>query len=136
MRYLIDTNVISELRKRQNANKNLLHWFEQVSEQQLFLSVLTIGEIRNGIERIRRRDAESAEHLDAWLQQVEDTMAGNILPITRTIANHWGTLGIPNRLSVIDSLLAATALVHDLTLVIRNTRDVETTGVKLLNPFE
>lgn len=136
MSYLIDTNVLSELRKHNNADPNVLRWFEQIKAEELFLSVLTIGEIRNGIERIRRRDMKQATQLEQWLQQVETAMETRILPVTLTIANRWGQLGIPDPLPVIDSLLAATALVHDLTLVTRNVRDVAKTGVKLINPFE
>lgn len=90
MSYLIDTNVLSELRKHNNADPNVLRWFEQIKAEELFLSVLTIGEIRNGIERIRRRDMKQATQLEQWLQQVETAMETRILPVTLTIANRWG----------------------------------------------
>ena len=136
MGYLMDTNVLSELRKREKADANVRRWFEQVDEETIFLSVLTLGEIRNGIERIRRRDPSGAAALEAWLLRVESEMAGRILPVTAVIADYWGRLGVPDPVPVIDSLLAATALVHDLTLATRNVADIERCGVKYINPFQ
>lgn len=95
----------------------------------------SIGEVRNGIERLNRRDPAAAENLDRWLSKIENDMAGRILPVTTPIADRWGRLNAPDPLPVIDSLLAATALEHDLTLVTRNVDDVQRSGVKLLNPF-
>lgn len=135
MGFLIDTNVVSELRKGKRANAKVRQWFAAVDEGDLFLSVLTLGEIRNGIERLRRRDPTSAATLEAWLTQLTATMRDRILPITPSIADRWGRLGVPDPRPVIDSLLAATALVHDLTLVTRNVTDVEYSGAKLFNPF-
>lgn len=135
MGFLIDTNVVSELRKGKRANARVRQWFTAVDEGDLFISVLTLGEIRNGIERLRRRDPASAATLEAWLTQLTATMRDRILPITPSIADRWGRLGVPDPRPVIDSLLAATALVHDLTLVTRNVTDVEYSGAKLFNPF-
>ena len=135
MGFLIDTNVVSELRKGKRANARVRQWFAAVDEGDLFISVLTLGEIRNGIERLRRRDPASAATLEAWLTQLTATMRDRILPITPSIADRWGRLGVPDPRPVIDSLLAATALVHDLTLVTRNVTDVEYSGAKLFNPF-
>ncbi|WP_446811555.1 type II toxin-antitoxin system VapC family toxin [Methylomonas sp. 2BW1-5-20] len=135
MGFLIDTNVLSELRKKDRANTGVKQWFASVDGKSLYLSVLVIGEVRNGIERLRRRDPAAAENLDRWLSKVENDMAGRILPVTTPIADRWGQLNAPDPLPVIDSLLAATALEHDLTLVTRNVDDVQRSGVKLLNPF-
>lgn len=136
MGFLIDTNVLSELRKKERADPGVRQWFANVKGDDLHLSVLVIGEVRNGIERLRRRDPVAAVSLETWLSKVETDMAERILPITSAIADRWGRLSVPDPLPVIDALLAATALTHDLTLVTRNVADVERTGVRLLNPFK
>jgi len=135
MGFLIDTNVLSELRKKERANPGVQHWFADVAGESLYLSVLVVGEVRNGIERLRRRDPAAADNLERWLTKVQTDMAGKILPVTTNIADRWGRMNAPDPLPVIDSLLAATALEHDLILVTRNVDDVQRTGVKLLNPF-
>lgn len=136
MGYLVDTNVISELRKKDRCNANVRDWFNQTDNDLIYLSVLTIGEIRQGIEKIRHRDEIAAISLQNWLQQVEINASRRILPITEAIANRWGYINSGNPLPIIDGLLAATALEYDFTLVTRNTKDVERSGVRLLNPFE
>ena len=135
MGFLIDTNVLSELRKKERANPGVSRWYAGVAGESLYLSALTIGEVRNGIERLRRRDPAASASLEAWLSKVEADMAGRILPVTTAIADRWGRLGVPDPLPVVDSLLAATALEHDLILVTRNVIDVKRTGVRLINPF-
>lgn len=135
MSYLLDTNVISELRKGKRANSNVTAWFAGVAEEEIFLSVLTIGEIRRGIESVRRRDADSAAALDRWLALLSEAHGDRILPVDRAIAEEWGRMNVPDPLSVVDGLLAATARVLGLTLVARNLADVEGTGVELLDPF-
>ena len=135
MGFLIDTNVLSELRKQQRANPGVKQWFASVAGDSLYLSVLVIGEIRNGIERLRCRDPIAANNLEAWLLRVETEMAERILPVTSNIADRWGRINSPDPLPAIDSLLAATTLEHDLVLVTRNIADVERTGVRCLNPF-
>lgn len=135
MEFLIDTNVLSEMRKGARANPGVRDWFSQVDGDRLYVSVLTLGEIRQGIEQIRRRDPTAAQSLQHWLHRLETDNDQHILPITRMIADRWGRLNVPDKLPTIDGLLAATALVHDLTLVTRNVRDVERSGVKRLNPF-
>jgi toxin FitB len=136
MEYLIDTNIWSELQKRERVNQGVKHWYEQVAIEELYLSVLVIGEIRRGIERLRRRDPQQAERLEQRLQQLQAIMRDRILPISAAIAECWGRINVPDPLPVVDGLLAATALEHDLILVTRNVRDVERSGVRLLNPFE
>lgn len=136
MGFLIDTNVVSELRKGKKANAKVRQWFESTDESDIYLSVLTLGEIRNGVERLRRRDPASAAVLESWLHQLVMTTTDRVLPITPAIADRWGRLGVPDPLPVIDSLLAATALVHGLTLATRNVADVKRTGVPVFNPFE
>lgn len=94
------------------------------------------GEIRAGIERLRRRDEAGAASLEAWLVQVETGFGARTIPVSREVAETWGRMSVPDPLPVVDGLLAATAKVHGLILVTRNTKDVIRTGVALLNPFE
>lgn len=101
----------------------------------LFLSVLVVGEIRQGVERLRRRDPKQADVFDRWLRALRRDYGERVLPVTAAIAEEWGRLNVPDPLPVVDGLLAATARVHSLTLVTRNAAQVERTGVNLLNPF-
>jgi predicted nucleic acid-binding protein len=135
MGFLIDTNVLSELQKGERADAGVRAWFNAADPRELYLSVLVIGEIRQGIERLRRRDAVQAERLEQRLAAIKAGFASRILPISERVAERWGRNNVPNRFPVIDGLLAATAQEHDLTLVTRNTSDVERCGVSLLNPF-
>jgi hypothetical protein len=135
MGYLIDTNILSELQKGNRCHSGVQRWYAATDSNELFLSVLVIGEIRQGIERLRRRDTIQSVRLEQKLLAIETCMAGRILPVTQAIADLWGRLNAPDPLPVIDGLLAATALEHDLTLVTRNVRDVKRSGVRLLNPF-
>ncbi|HEX3554602.1 MAG TPA: type II toxin-antitoxin system VapC family toxin [Thermoanaerobaculia bacterium] len=135
MSYLVDTNVVSELRKGRRCDPGVAAWFAEISSEELFLSVLTLGEIRKGIESIRRRDQASAEVLERWLHELAATYADRILPVDQAIADQWGRFNVPDPLSMLDSLLAATASLHGMTLVTRNLKDVERTGVDCLNPF-
>jgi hypothetical protein len=132
--WLVDTNILSELRKGDRAPTGVRAWFDGAAEDELFTSVLVLGELRRGLESIRRRDLPSALALEQWLGRLTDTFGDRILPIDMAIADRWGRLNVPDPIPTVDSLLAATALVHDLTLVTRNTRDVERTGVRLLDP--
>jgi predicted nucleic acid-binding protein len=133
--YLLDTNVISELRKGERADAHVTAWFADVAEEEIFLSVLTIGEIRRGIESVRRRDPDSAAALDRWLNLLSETHGDRLVPIDRAIAEEWGRLNVPDPLPVVDGLLAATARVLGLTLVTRNVADIAGTEVLVLNPF-
>ena len=135
MSYLVDTNVVSELRKGRRCDPGVASWFAEVSSTEIYLSVLTVGEIRKGIENIRRRDERTAMVLEAWLSKLVETHSDRILPVDESIADQWGRYSVPDPLPVLDSLLAATASVHGLTLVTRNLRHVERTGVDCLNPF-
>jgi hypothetical protein len=133
--WLVDTNVISELRKGAKANRSVAAWWDGVDDDDIFLSVLTIGEIRGGIESVRRRDAPGANSLDRWLSRLVRDQEDRILGIDVAVVDLWGRLNVPDPLPVIDGLIAATAIVHGLTLVTRNVSDVERTGVELLNPW-
>lgn len=135
MTLLLDTNVLSELRKGDRTHAAVRAWFESTNEGDLFTSVLVLGELRRGVESIRRRDRISAEALDQWLHRLTETFADRVLAVDAAIADRWGPLNVPDPVPTVDGLLAATALIHDMTLVTRNTRDVQRTGVRLLNPF-
>ena len=135
MSFLVDTNIISELRKRERADEKVRTWFASVTDDDLFLSVLVIGEIRQGIECIRERDSRQAEALEAWLSRVRKLFGPRLLPITESVAEEWGRLNRIRPLPTVDSLLAATAKVNGLTLVSRNATDFSGTGVSILDPF-
>jgi toxin FitB len=137
--YLIDTNIISELRKKSKANPGVLKFFQQAADREthLFISVITIGELRRGVELIRYRgDRSQANLLENWLQTVVVDYTDRILDFTELEAQVWGRLRVPHPQNAIDKQIAATALTCGLTLVTRNVSDFENTGVSLLNPFE
>ncbi|MCP4664072.1 MAG: type II toxin-antitoxin system VapC family toxin [bacterium] len=135
MSFLVDTNVVSELRKGERCDPGVASWFSRLSADEIYLSVLTIGEIRKGIELIRRRDPKAAESLETWLAELKAAHSARILPLDPEAAEEWGRLNVPDPLPMIDSLLAATAKVEGLTVVTRNVKDVTRTGVACLNPF-
>ena len=136
MSLLLDTNILSELRKGARANLRLREWFDDVTADEIYLSVLVVGELRRGIERVRQRDLKQAAALERWLTRVMTDHAERILPVDTSIADLWGRLTAKRPGSVIDTLMAATALVHGLVLVTRNVKDVAWTGVSYLNPFD
>jgi toxin FitB len=133
--YLLDTNVVSELRKGRRCDPGVASWFAEVSSEEIYLSALILGEIRKGIENIRRRDQPAAEALEGWFQELVATHSDRILSVDQSIAEQWGRFNVPDPLPVLDGLLAATASVYNLTLVTRNLQDVERIGVDCLNPF-
>lgn len=134
MSYLLDTNVVSEVR-RSKPNPKVIDWLGHLPPGAAYLSVLTLGEIRRGIERLRRHDQDQAQHLTEWLVQLEGSYGDRVLPVTAAIAQEWSRLMVPDPLPTVDGLLAATARVHGLTLATRNTADVARSGVPVLNPF-
>jgi len=137
--YLLDTNVVSEMRKRERANPGLLVFQRQLSTEagDVYLSVITVGELRRGIELIRYRgDLDQARVLEQWLENLLVEFEEKILDFGREEAQLWGRLRVPHYENALDKPIAATTLIYDLTLVTRNTGDFETTGVKLLNPFQ
>jgi predicted nucleic acid-binding protein len=134
--FLIDTNVIAELRKGPRANDHVRAWFQKLDPDAIALSVLTIGEIRRGIENLRRRDQLTARALERWLQRLVAEHRDRIVPISEAIAEQWGRLNAPDPIPVVDGLLAATALVHGFTLATRHVRDIGRTGVRFVNPFD
>jgi toxin FitB len=132
--WLLDTNIVSELRKGERADTRLRAWFAAADEDTLFTSVLVVGALRRGIESLRRRDVPSALALEYWLVALTDGFADRILPVDQAVAEEWGRLNVPDAVPTVDGLLAATARVHGLTLVTRNTRAVARAGVLLLDP--
>ena len=134
-RFLLDTNVISELRKRDRADAHVRTWIDDHRDDEFWLSVLVVAELRRGVELIGRRDAAAASTLMIWLDSTIVGYEDRILPVTLEIGQRWALLSVPDPVPVIDGLLAATALEHDLTLVTRNVNDVMRTGVAVVNPF-
>jgi predicted nucleic acid-binding protein len=133
--YLLDTNVVSELRKPK-ANRGVSSWFEDVDSAELYLSVLVVGEIRQGIERLRLRgDDDQANIFQAWLTVLKEGFADRLLTVSTPVAERWGRLNAAQPLPVVDGLLAATAIEHDLTLVTRDSRTLASAGARLLNPW-
>lgn len=137
MSFLVDTNVLSEIRKGDQADAEVRRWLASIDVEEIHISVMVLGEIRRGVERIRRRgDFVHALALERWLEQLESIYAERILDIDARVADLWGRLQVPNPLPEVDSLLAATAIIRNLVLVTRNVKDVQSTGVRCLNPFE
>lgn len=134
MSFLLDTNVLSELRRR-TPDPGVVAWYDSVDSRQLYLSVLTVGEIRQGICRLLRRDRTQAAVFDRWLAGLLRAYSDRVVPITAEVAQEWGRLNVPDPVPVIDGLLAATVKVHDWTLVTSNIGDVANTGARLYNPF-
>jgi predicted nucleic acid-binding protein len=135
LKFLLDTNIISEIRKRGRAHPNVVRWVTRTPVEELGTSVLVLAEIRHGIELKRRVDLGQAKSLDRWFLQMRTRLGNRVLPVDEPVAETWALLGIPNPLPLIDGLLAATAKVHGLTLVTSNAADIAATGVSLLDPF-
>jgi predicted nucleic acid-binding protein len=133
--YLLDTNVISEVRKGERCDPHVTDWYASIADADLFLSTLVLGEIRKGVELARVHDPGKAAALEQWLGQVEVAFDGRVLGIDNAVAHRWGRMSALRPTPVVDCLLAATAAVNRLTLVTRNDGDVAGLGAKLLNPF-
>lgn len=134
MSWLLDTNILAELRKGDRGDPGVRAWYSAAAAGDLYTSVLVLGEIRRGVENLRRRDPSAALAIEHWLGRLVDGFAERVLPVNTEVADLWGRLNVPNPIPAIDGLLAATALVNDLVLVTRNVRDVAPTGVRVLDP--
>ena len=132
---LLDTNILSELRKGSRCEAGVRKWVESITAEEMFVSVLVLGEIRQGVERIRMRDQNQARALEKWLQSISTEFADRILPVDERVADQWGRLGLRQPVPTLDAFLAATALVHDLTVVSRDEDGFRNTGVRLISPF-
>ncbi len=135
MKYLLDTNVLSEARRPQGDTR-VKEWLASVPAGDLYISALVVGEIRRGIGRLKRRDPDQARVYEAWLGTVLNEYADRIISVDAEIADEWGRMSVPDPIPVVDGLMAATAKVRGMTFITRNTADVERTGVRALNPFE
>ncbi len=136
MRYLLDTNVLSELRKEGRGNRGVKAWALAHDPAQSAISVASAAEIRCGIENVRSTDPQQAEAIERWLDGLLVEFAANLLPVTGSIADRWGRLMSATDRRDRDLLLAATALEHDLTVVTRNDEDFRGTGVRIHNPWK
>jgi predicted nucleic acid-binding protein len=133
--FLLDTNVISEVRQGDRCDPNVRDWYASADEAELYLSVVVLGEIRRGIELARPRDPDKARALEAWLNELASQYAERLLPIDGAVAEEWGRMSARRTVPTIDCLLAATAKAHAMTLVTRNALDVDGLGAVVLNPF-
>ena len=136
MKWLLDTNVLSEVRKGRRCHPAVASWIESADAEDLATSVLVVGEIRRGIERLRPKDVAQARVLEKWLERVRVEFAGRILDVDERVAEEWGRLNVPSPVPVVDGLLAATAKIHGLTLATRNVTEVARTGAWVMNPFD
>jgi predicted nucleic acid-binding protein len=136
--YLVDTDVISELRKKETANQGVVTFFKEASSSDapLYLAAVTVGELRRGVELVRYRgDAKQAQLLERWLGRLLADFGDSVLAFDADAAQVWGRLRVPHPENPLDKQIAATALIHDLVLVTRNVKHFAATGVKLFNPF-
>ena len=134
MTYLLDTNVISAFRTK-TGQARLRPWLLRVGPEEFYLSVMTVGEVQRGIEKLRRTDASEATKIEDWLAHIRTSFAARILPVDETAALQWGRFGQKARGDHADALIAATALSRGMVLVTRNTKDFEPRGVQVVNPF-
>jgi toxin FitB len=134
--YLIDTNIISEVRKGAKCDPNVAAWWDAIGDGDIYLSVLVLGEIRKGVESVRPSDPAQARALEQWLATVITSYTERILPVDQAVADEWGRISARRPVSTIEALLAATARVHGMALVTRDVSDVADLGAELVNPFE
>jgi len=134
--YLLDTNIISEVRKGAKCDASVAAWYDSIDDAEIFLSVLVLGEIRKGVERARPSDPAQARALERWLTAVAESFAERVLTVDQSVADEWGRMGAKRPVSTVDALLAATAKVHGMTLATRNVSDVADLGADFVNPFE
>jgi predicted nucleic acid-binding protein len=133
--FLVDTNVVSELKRGRNATPQVAAWFATIAPERVFTSVIVLGEIRRGIELIAKRDKSQAALLENWYTGMRQRLGTRILPIDENVMIIWSKISVPNALPAYDGLIAATALAHGLTIVTRNTSDYRGTGAQVLDPW-
>ena len=136
MAWLLDTNVLSELRKGRRASAKVRAWADGTRKDRHYISVLSLGEIRKGIELLRKKSPEKCPEFERWLAQLHTDYSEEIIPISEEIAEHWGRLTAIRTFPVMDGLIAATALAFGLTIATRNVMDFKSSGAETFNPFE
>ena len=134
--YLLDINVITEVSRGERGDRNVRTWYDATAAEQLCTSVLVIGEVRAGVEKLRIRAADRAVAFERHLVLLVDLFADRIIGVDRRVAEMWGRVNAGHRPPAVHGLIAATALVHEMTVVTRNVGDFAGTGVQALNPFE
>ena len=135
MKYLLDTNVISEHRKRERADPAVSAWFNTVAGKDLYLSVLAVGELCKGVERLRKQDPAQALALSRWIEGLHTMFASRLVEVDLRTAEEWGRMNAARSLPAVDSLMAASAKVHDMVFVTRDEFRIAEFGIRLLNPF-
>lgn len=136
MKVLVDTNVISELKRGANAAPRVVAWFAAIAPQNIFTSVIVLGEIRRGIELVARRDKQQADALERWYALVRERLGNRVLAVDESVMALWARISVPNMLPAFDGLIAATALAHGLTIATRNMQDYRRAGVEVINPWD
>jgi predicted nucleic acid-binding protein len=133
--FLIDTNVVSELKRGRNAAATVTAWFAAVPAEQMFTSVVVLGEILRGIELLARRDKPQAAMLERWYASIRLRLGSRVLAVDEPVMMMWSRISVPDPLPAFDGLIAATALVHDMTVATRNTADFRRVGVTTVDPW-
>jgi predicted nucleic acid-binding protein len=135
MAFLLDTNVVSELRKASRCSRSVLRWYQDTPAEEMYTSVVVFGELRGGVEKLRLHDPEAAHLLEQWMHGLRFTFEDRILRVTLEICDQWGYFAGEHNLAVADGLLAATARCNNLTVATRNERHFQRVGVDYFNPF-
>lgn len=136
MNVLLDTNVISEMKRGRHAAPRVAAWFAALAPQYVFTSVIVLGEIRRGIELVARRDKPQAEALERWYALMRERLGNRILAIDEPVMALWARISVPDMLPTYDGLIAATALAYDRIITMRNTEDFRRAGAQVVNPWE
>lgn len=136
MNVLVDSNVVSELRRGEKAEPRVRAWFTALMPQSVFTSVIVLGEIRRGIELMARHDKAQAEALERWYGGVREQLGDRVLAVDEPVMNLWARISVPDMLPAYDGLIAATALSHGLVVATRDTDDFRRVGVQVINPWE
>lgn len=135
MNVLVDTNVVSELKRGRNATPRVAAWFAAMAPQSVYTSVIVLGEIRRGIMLVARRDRAQADALDQWYASMRQRLGDRVLAVDEPAMAIWARISVPDPLPAYDGLIAATALAHDLTVATRNTKDYRRAGVPVFDPW-
>lgn len=135
MNVLVDTNVISELKRGRNADTSVADWFTAIPPERVFTSVVVLGEIRRGIELLARRDKRQADMIERWYATMRLRLGSRVLAVDEPVMTVWSRISVPEMLPAYDGLIAATALVHGMTVATRNTADYLRVGVDVTNPW-